>query len=217
MDLKNQKSLIPVDDTVASNPGRVKVNFLVWLRCFPTNFVSFVIGVLFTVGYMIHLGLWKDVTFWVALILVLVFSLAPTLRLRQHFFSGCVNPAIVISTEPNLIAVSTNLANNGSTYLVIKILPHPLHRMRSRPVSCGTRLATVALYSGAGTSGVWEDFDPVAVNCATDDESTIERTLQSIPAQEWLDLEYGLEQLPKPYKPGLYPVLSPPQYISGLN
>jgi hypothetical protein len=42
------------------------------------------------------------------------------------------------------------------------------------------------------------------INTGTTKEKTIRRVLKSIDDEQWEQLEAGLEQLDRPYRPGLY-------------
>ncbi|MBD2463834.1 DUF3239 domain-containing protein [Oscillatoria sp. FACHB-1407] len=126
-------------------------------------------------------------------------------HVREHFIYGCVNPGVVVASNPPLVAVLTNLSTGRQQHYVIKILPQPLRWIKNGIPSVGTKLATVALYQGSGQKGSWDDFHPIAINCVTDDPTDIERVFQSIPAWEWKHLEMGFDYIQET-KPGLYNV-----------
>jgi hypothetical protein len=193
------------DNTQASNPGNLRLNFARFMWAFPEGTLRFV-AFLAVVGFGAAVSHWA---FSIPAVLALALGAFLLVRLREHFLYGCVNPAIVVSHKPPLIAVSTDLSTGGSCYPVIKVLTHPLWRMAGGRPPVGTRLATVALYEGSGQSGHWDDFDPIAVNCATSEQKEVERVLAGIPSSEWDDLEQGLAQVPRPYQPGLYRIAAP--------
>jgi hypothetical protein len=67
--------------------------------------------------------------------------------------------------------------------------------MTGGPPAVGARLAAVALFHGNPSAPHWNDCEPLAVACATSDPAEIERLLQSIPPNEWEQLERGLPQV----------------------
>lgn len=130
-------------------------------------------------------------------------------RIREHFAHGCINPAKIVSAQPYLIAVSGDLGlRHGDPWPVIKIMPQPLARTGGRRMRVGEEIATVALYFGTGDQGHWDGFEPIAVECVTDDPTAIQHaTRQLQKSQEgdvWDDLEKHLAHVPRPYRPGLY-------------
>jgi hypothetical protein len=191
-----------VDDrSTASNPGRVSVQILRFAAHFPFWPVSFAAGFLASSAWTM-----LRPSFWPIPALALVMNLLYWVRVKLRFRFGCVNPSQVISTAPFRLAVFTDLATGDGEYPVIKILSHPVPRGRQYGV--GEKGATVAMYSGSAEAEHWEDFDPIMVDCATANVSALESVLRSIPAEEWLQLEEGLNRLPKPLKQGIYPLKS---------
>ncbi len=199
----NERSLLVNSDTMASNPGRTAVQWPVFARCFPRWFIIFPAAILGAVFLALTTG---DTRLWGIAVGAFVMSLLGIMRTQNQFNLGCVNPTQVVGKDPYLIAVYTDLTTGAETYDVVKILEHPLQKMTGGPPRVGQRLSSVALYQGDINKAHWDDFDPVVVNCVTASRADIDRTLNSIPADEWECLEEGLKQVPTPYKPGLYPV-----------
>lgn len=199
----------------ASLPGRVKVSLLVWGRCFPKEtlprLVRLALAMAVPLVFVIAApsSAWGIVAFSLVLIAAQAFALwREATCVQEHFKYGCLNPAKVVSVSPYLIAVYGDLGlQEGDSWPTIKILSQPLEKVRGRRMQNGDRLATVSLYSGYHNRPHWEDFDPIAVNCVTDDESQIRDALlrlNQVNTEGWDDLERFLALLPKPYKPGLY-------------
>jgi Protein of unknown function (DUF3239) len=193
-------SLVLVDETTtASHPGKVSIRpwrYALHFPFWPTVLGSLLLG---CVLMMFNQPGLLPITSFVALVNVLYW-----VRVRVHFGVGCTNPGKVLSTQPFLLGIYTDLKADGDSYPAIKILEHP------QPKGChyepGQNCASVSLYSGAAKRGHWKDFAPVMVDCATADAEVIGRTVESIPSEEWSNLEKGLGQLPKPLKAGVYPI-----------
>ena len=69
---------------------------------------------------------------------------------RWQALYGDVNPAIVVSTEPFLVAVSTDLTTGGDSYPAIKVLRQPLQRMTGGPPQLGAQAGDGGRLHGHG-------------------------------------------------------------------
>ncbi len=189
-------------ESAASNPGRLEVNWGRYLQCFPlwpTTFAGSAF-VFFTLGDKLH---W---VFWIPTALAAFSLWVWWFRTRMHFVGGCINPGKVVSLHPPLIAVYTDLSKGGVSYPVVKVLKHPLSRMYDGPYQVGDDMATIAVYQPGNDEAQlhWDDFYPVAVQCATMDSEEIDRVYESIDEDSWETMEAALKQVPQPYKPGLH-------------
>jgi hypothetical protein len=190
--------------TVASNPGALQVDYVKYFRSYPLwpTVLAVSIPICAVIGLLA-----SDAKGWGFLIAAVALNAFYWFRVTTSFRHGCVNPAVVVSTSPYLVAVSTDMDSSGQQpWWVVKILRQPLETMTGGPPPLGTRLATVALYEGDVKDGHWNNFHPKVVNCATTNERSIQRIFASIPQEEWQALEAGLKQVPSPDKPGLYRV-----------
>ena len=195
------RTLQQQSQSAASNPGQMRVNYLQYARCFPKWpliwFGFFVVSILLV---LVH---WAFAVLVLAAIAMNVFYWR---RVRALFIAGCINPGRIVSLEPPLIAVATNLAKGpGADCTAIKVLPHPLARMRDIALRVGEPLGTIAFY-GAWTDEAthWNDFDPIAVNAATSSSQEIQRILATLGPDDWSELDRGLQQLPQPFESGMY-------------
>lgn len=198
----NDRSLLVNSDTLASNPGRTRVQWPVFIYNFPKWFIIYAVILVGSVA----IGVGGDNRAWVGALIFGLIGAMGLYRVSSQFNLGCVNPTQVVSTSPPLVAVYTDLTTGGDPYDVVKVLHQPLGKMTGGMPRVGQRLSSVALYAGDISKAHWDDFDPVVVNCVTASRADIERTLKSIPDDEWQCLEEGLRQVPTPQKPGLYPV-----------
>ncbi len=143
---------------------------------------------------------------------IFITSIIPTFKkfydwlfhIQDKFLYGCINPAIVVSHSPYLVAVSTDLRIKNMPYPVIKILEQPLNKIKSGIPPIQTRLVTVALYYGSYSRPHWDDFSPVVIDCVTNNKADIERTLARLDRENWSDLQDGLRQMKTHLTPGLY-------------
>jgi len=204
------------EDTWASLPGRTKVDLRVWIRCFPQETVPRLIRLALVLAiptvFLIAApgSAWGIVVFSLILILAQAYPLWRDMtHIQAQFAQGCLNPAVVVCTQPYLIAVYGDLSlREGDSWPVIKILPQPLEKVRGRRMQEGDKMATASFYYGDYFKPHWSDFTPVAVPCVTDDDQAIRDAVWRLKQREeedvWGDLEKYLARVPKPYQPGLY-------------
>jgi len=207
--------LLVSKDTFASLPGCLSVQYPAWVRCFPARTVPQMLllallllgalGVLLATAAHSPLGLWPFGLGAVALVRRLDFKFR---LIREHFLHGCLNPGRVVSLDPPLVAVYTDMTHTpGQSWPAVKVLRQPLNRARGAQPRLGDRVATVALYHGSRRRPHWDDFSPVAAQCVTDDQGAVRRALARLdadPDDAWAALDRALALVPTPAAPGLY-------------
>jgi len=187
--------------SAASRPGMLRVNYFRYARLFPMwpLVFSFWTALMFLLAWLLH-WLW-----FVLAIPSLICLWIHYRRTNAHFIGGCINPGMIASLDPPLIAVSTNLGRaEGGDCPVIKILDHPIGEMGNIEEQVGSCFPTVAVYCPLSDGPHWNDFDPIAANCATSNLAQLNRMMATMDESDWMELEFGLSQIPKPYEPGLY-------------
>lgn len=191
-----------VTQSAASNPGRLEINWARYIQCFPLWPMTFAGSVLlfFSLAEGIHWAFWIP-TAIAAFLLWVWWS-----RTGFQFVAGCINPGKVVSLHPPLIAVYTDLTKGGGvSYPVVKVLKHPLNRMYDGPYEEGDYIAAIAVYDQKEEGKPhWDDFYPVAVQCATTDSDEVDRVYESIDEESWETLDAALKHVPQPFEPGLY-------------
>jgi hypothetical protein len=186
-------------EAMATNPGRVPLHYWHYFRCFPRYpLVLACLVLVFILAAFWHWG------FWAGVAIFLVANYLYWSGARWQGLYGAVNPAVVVSTDPYLVAVFTDLTTEpGEHWPAIKVVRQPLQRMTGGPPALDTRLATVATYFGSDKASHWDDFFPEVVNCLTMDAKVVARVLATILDDEWEKLDEGLKKVPTPYQPGL--------------
>ncbi|MHB9132795.1 MAG: DUF3239 domain-containing protein [Armatimonadota bacterium] len=186
--------------TTASNPGELELDRWQWYRHYPLWPTLWAI----TLGLSLALAWGVHGWFYVLAFVVLIINRVYWAQVRAQFKMGCVNPGVVVALDPPLIAVSTDLSKGIGEYPAVKIIRTRLSRIGAQPPQIGARVPTVALYSPGKDPLRWADFDPRPAQCATTLAAELTRLLQSIPEEEWQQLQTGLTHVPQPYQPGLY-------------
>lgn len=197
-------------NSAAANPGMLRISMLkFWLSFpkWPTVWTSLLL-------ISVLLGVFLTCFGWVLALLFLVVKVFYWKVVRNKFIGGCVNPSVVLSLDPPLVAVLTNLTKGETEteWNFIRILRQPIANMTGGPPQVGQRLATAALYTVSDDDCPhWEYFAPVVVNCVTWNTADIQRVFFSIQSSDWEEISQGLKQLPQPFVEGLYKVeLKPP-------
>jgi len=133
---------------------------------------------------------------------------------REQFQYGCANPGVVVSVDPYLVAVHTDLTQGGGEeWPVVRIIPQPLEKTSQARFAVGDRVVGVAFYGGDEklSRRHWVNFNPIVANCVTDDQYALRELYNRMEPKDWQDMEKYVAMLPRPYIPGLY-WMRPPDY-----
>lgn len=199
---QEQNSWTLDNNSQASNPGKLRVNVLHWYSNYPLW------PTIWLVPFVLSLGLAVVVhaVFWVPTILLGAMNWLYWQRVREHFRCGCALPGVVVSVDPMLIAVYTDLTMGHGSYPAIKIIEKSLATINGVEPKPGITLPLVALYHQNPTHDIphWANFDPRPVQCATKNVSQIKRILSTFDSDDWAEFRRDLAQVPRPYEPGLY-------------
>ena len=191
--------------SAASNPGKLLVSPFLYVRAYPFFFVFCSICALVSL-----LLCFLHQVFIFLVVGSILLSWRMWFKTRFDFVGGCINPGVVVSLDPPIVAVSTNLgrANGGLVGTpVIAIDRQPLKYMLGGMPQMGQRVATVATYVPATDVAThWGGCDVKLPACVTRDQAELDRIYQSIDETDWLELEQGLRQIPPPLDTGEYRV-----------
>jgi hypothetical protein len=202
---QEQKSLTLNNSTFASNPGELDVQRLRWFMSYPKWPVIWMLSL----AFFLVLAIFAHWIFWIPTILLLLMNWLYWRKVSDHFRFGCANPGVVLSLEPMLIAVCTDLTMGEGEFPVIKIIEKKLTSICGQLPQVGSLVPTVALYQSGGMKedqNHWADFDPRPIDCATSDLREIKRVMDSFDPDDINELKTWLKQVPQPYRPGLYPI-----------
>jgi len=194
---ERKKKLTIDNSTVASNPGQIRFKPLVWLKYKWPAASLFLLGLV----ALALLALLKGgvLLYGLAIVAVLV-NVIYWIRCKEHFTADS-NPGLIISVNPPLAAVWTDLTKGLGNFPVVKVIPYKV----KRDLEVHDRIGTVAVYSH-GEGPHWSDFNPVPIEYATDDRMDIDREVENYEEWQWKLLEEGIAELPRPYRPGLFRV-----------
>lgn len=197
-------------NSAASNPGMLRISMFKFTMSFPTWPIVWTSLLLVSILVTVF---WS----WCCIVLVMMFGLINFYYwrlVRGKFVGGCVNPGVVVSLDPPLLAVVSDLNKGGDAtpWNYVRVVPQPLLSMTGGPPQIGQKLPTVCLYTpGDDNSPHFEMLSPTCVNCVTWSRHDIGRLFSSIQPSEWQELQEALKLVPQPPAEGLYKVeLQPP-------
>lgn len=132
-------------------------------------------------------------------------------RLRHTFRHGNANPGRVVSVNPPLVAVWTDLDNSGEesegpVYPAVKVLRYPLKSVLGDPLEVGQAVPTASIYAGDEKAAHWADFDPAFLEVGCGDREALWGVLGRVPEGNWAWLDEAVERLTAAgrLKPGLH-------------
>lgn len=191
------------EGTYATNPGRLSVNYLRWLRHKPKWPLIWITLLLLSVAVVTWSPGFLTGLFFM---LVAACNFFYWRRVGDHFRYGNTNPGIVVGLEPTLIAVLTDLSMGEGEYPVIKIVEVNIKRSAGEPLKLGAYLPTVALYDhpASDDSAHWSDFFPLPADYATGDIAKVLFLLATFERSDFDELKAGLKHIAQPYQPGLF-------------
>jgi hypothetical protein len=194
--------LLPLNGTVASNPGRLRVNYLRWFLHKPAWPLGWAVALVAAVAAAV----WLHWAFWFAAVVLLLCNVFYWFRLTMHFGRGDANPGLVVSAAPPLVAVATDLSKGFGVFPAVKVFAAGPLRVAGRRPEVGDRVGTVSLYTPGPDSSAphWADFDPHPAEYVTADPAAIAGLMATFTPADWDNLARLMEQVPRPYRPGLY-------------
>jgi hypothetical protein len=125
----------------------------------------------------------------------------------EQFEHGCANPGVVVSVDPYLVAVHTDLTQGGGEeWPVVRIDRQPLEKTRQARFAVGDRVIAVAFYGGNANVSRrhWVNFTPIVANCVSDDQYALRDLYNRMEPKDWQDMEKYVAMIQTPYVPGLY-------------
>lgn len=186
------------NDSWASNPGNTNLNPLIWF----THDFKNILGLTTLLGLSVFLTIKISGWFSILGILLLAINIFYWLRKKEHFKNGDSNGGIIISTNPTLLAITTDLTKGFGEFPVIKIIP--CSALKNAKI--GDKIATVSLYTASVNEELphWIDFNPIPLFYATNNKEILKKAIESYNDEQWKNIQNRLIEIKKPYKPGLY-------------
>jgi len=186
-------------NSLASNPGKMKLNFFRWImmnfKAFVKNMAAILIG--FFLMMKLH---W---IFALVFIGALLYNIWYWFMAYNTFAAGDVNPGKVLSINPDRVAVATNLTKMFGDYPILKIIETNLPKFEKK---AGNYIPTVALYKDNPYDyPFWAEFLPVPVSHGTSDKAILKARFETFKDEDFETLNNYIDQVPT-YEVGTYKV-----------
>lgn len=186
----------------ASNPGKIKVEFLRLMIRKPKWPLIFGLPTILCAYLAYRTGAWL----WI-IPSTLFAGMLWLFWKRQliHFTLGDVNISKILSTNPPLLATSTNMLTgmDHRRYPVIKIVRGRVPAVPGKKWKTGDYFTAACMYGGPRGKAHWELLDPWPQSCATGNYEDLKASEDALAyLQEEFELRISL--VPTPDEPGLY-------------
>lgn len=214
--------------TRASNPGNIRINPLQWWRFRPMGLIcggGFALLMFFLWGALTLAGQKASIPtkdggetpVWLFGFASLITLALYTWLEARKFRTGDANPGVVVSLNPQLVAVATDLTQGVGEFPAVKIIATKLKTSMGQPLQIGTCIPTVATYAHPPNrhSGHWGGFHPLPAEYATGNQEVLRRLLGSFKDKKYVALKHSLAAIQQPYRPGLYAMWEAPDRPRG--
>lgn len=166
-------------NSLASNPGRMSLNFFQWIKM---NFSS----VFKKTAFLLVTGILMVKLHWLLGIIFLgslLYNVWYWFGAYNKFKAGDVNPGKVISINPDKVAVATNMTKFGGNYPILRIIETKLPKFEKE---LGMFIPTVALYNDNPHGyPFWAEFHPVPISHGTSDKGILKARFETFSKEDF--------------------------------
>jgi len=196
---KGHEGLFYDGNTMAEFQGDMSLSVVQWIR-FNTFTVLKNIGWI-AIGFFLMKNLhWG---FGIVLIGAILYNVWYWFMQKNKFKGGDVNPGKVLSVNPTLVAVATNLTKYGEDYPILKIIETKLPEEDN---ILNNIVPTIALYNDNPHGyPFWSEFHPVPVIHGISDKNKIESIMSQFSKDKFEMLDRYIEQV-KIKESGIYKI-----------
>lgn len=125
---------------------------------------------------------------------------------RRLFRDGPLVAGVVVSVRPPLVASLADLrtGDDHGPYFEVAVAPRDLPK--GRDWQTGDRVPCVARLTGSPESYKWDAMEPIPLFVGTENPALLEAAEERLSDADWIMLGEALFRVPRPYRPGHYPV-----------
>ena len=187
------------NNSTPTNKSEIKLNPLVWVKYRSQVVVPLIFFLILFVFLSFKYSYW----FIFLVLLSLAVNVFYWLRVKEHLKAEST-PGIVISIEPPLMAVYSNMSKYGEFYPAIKV--ESFNNLSNHQI--GTRIATASIYTEENEEDhYWNNVHPIPVEYGTKIKKDIERTMSLYSEEQWTYLEKGISDVGANKQVGLYRIM----------
>ena len=196
---KQHKGLFYDSHTIPSFQGDMKLSIVQWIKYNFNKIFKSILVLIFGFVLMIKIH-WL---FGLVFIGALLYNIWYWFTAFNQFKGGDVNPGKVISINPSLIAVATDMRKFSGDYPILKIIETKLPKEDN---ILGKVIPTVALYNDNPHGyPFWAEFHPVPVIHGISDKKRIDHIMSSFSQESMSTLEEYIKKVDS-NKVGIYKV-----------
>lgn len=141
--------------------------------------------------------------FYIPLVLYAAYQILVLAKTRDMYYSGALNPAIVIDAKTSKIASLTDLSFGRGSYPVIRVRNYPIPKKYRVN---GTKIPVAGAYQNTEDYAHWNYYEPNPLPTGIKDDSIIEEKIRAIPTLEWIQLSNEVKKFNGIPKEGYYPI-----------
>ena len=141
--------------------------------------------------------------FYIPLIIYTATKIMELLKTRDMYYSGDLNPAIVIDAKNSKIAALTDMSLGIGRYPLIRIRKYPIPKKYRID---GQRIPVAGTYQNTEDYSHWNYYEPNPLPSGIKDDLIIKEKTNSIPTIEWITLNNEIKKFNKIPKEGYYPI-----------
>lgn len=190
---------IPTHGAKATRQANAGFSFVHYLLTTISNYKT---PFLYLIGFLLA-ALMIGWFFYIPLVLYAAYKVLELLKTRDMYYSGALNPAIVIDEKTNKIASLTDMTMGFGEYPIIRIRNYPIPKKYRKN---GMKIPVAGTYQNTEDYSHWNFYEPNPIPSGMKDEQLIEDKLNAIPTVEWISLKNEIKKFEGIPKEGYYPI-----------
>lgn len=190
---------IPTHEAKATRQANAGFSLLHYLRVTKSNFKT---PLLILIGLFLAAILFGWF-FYIPLVIYGGLKVLKILKTRDMYYSGDLNPAIVIDAKKSKIAALTNLSMGIGKFPIIRVRKYPIPKKYRKN---GQRIPVAGAYQNTADYDHWNYYEPHPLPTGIKNEDIIKEKTNSIPTVEWVTLNNEIKKFNGVPKEGYYPI-----------
>lgn len=190
---------IPTHGAKATRQANAGFSFLHYLSTTKANYKK---PLLILLGFLVAANIlgWL---FYIPFLLYGAYKVLEISKTRDLYYSGALNPAIVIDANSNKIASLTDMTMGFGKYPIIRIRKYPIPKKYRVN---GQKIPVAGGYQNTEDYSHWNYYEPNPLPSGIKDEAIIAEKISAIPTVEWVKLLNEIKKMNGIPKEGYYPI-----------
>lgn len=141
--------------------------------------------------------------FYIPIVLIILYHVMIVFKTRDMYYSGDLNPGIVIDAQTNKMATLTDMSMGLGHYPIIRIRRYPLPKKYRVN---GMKIPIAGMYQNTEEYSHWNYFESLPIPTGIRNEKVIQSKISAIPTREWVELNNEIKKFDGIPKEGYYPI-----------